>query len=353
METATLKLQLHYYFEDEERHSMDAFIRNDNERDVLAIIRQSIDLAGVQIRIEIVPPIEGGLIDKYIVRGKTIEVITVVLLGASLYMQRELNLSQVKLNTSQMLVNESQMRANDSQTRINNLQIEAIEAEKTKQTRELRRKLQPLETDTSSLPKAQIEKLTREISTEIVDTLSKDYKAIWHRSKFFERSYKTTNKIQKISTQILDEKDKPIDKERTAERSDFNFFVLQNNSVQSLIDKNAIIEIVSPVLNGRKFTWKGLYNGEVITFSMLDRLFIQKIQNKEVEFTNGTTIRCVLEQKRKIDDATGIIKIVKNNVLTVAPMDDKDKPLAVPRRRRGSKIPNTQLQLGLEQKRKR
>jgi hypothetical protein len=85
---------------------------------------------------------------------------------------------------------------------------------------------------------------------------------------------------------------------------------------------------------------------------MMDKLFIQKIQNKEVEFTNGTTIRCVLEQKRKIDDATGLIRIVKNNVLSVAPLDEMDKTLVVPRKRNRSLNTTSQLKLPLQPRRR-
>lgn len=149
----------------------------------------------------------------------------------------------------------------------------------------------------------------------------------------------------------LDEK--PLSKESGTDRSDFKFFILKSMSVDSLIDKDARIVIISPVLDRRKYTWRGVYKNEVITFSMLDKLFIQKIQLKQVEFTNGTTIRCVLEQKRRIDDATGLIKIIKSNVLRVADIDDEDISLEVPKTRRSRSAVTAQLDLPLTTRRKR
>jgi len=43
-ELSTLQLQVHYYFRDEDRHSFDAFVRNDNEKDLLIVLKQSLGL---------------------------------------------------------------------------------------------------------------------------------------------------------------------------------------------------------------------------------------------------------------------------------------------------------------------
>lgn len=340
-------LQLHYYFEDQDRHSLNAFVRNDNERDFLAILRQAIDIVDADIQIEVIPQEEGGFIDKYKVVARARKaggIITIVLTGISAYFAW-------KTYELQVTATESQVRVNESQDKLNRLQIEEIEEQRMQRQREIRKQIKVIESDT--LSKKEKEKLSEDVSQGIADTLSKDYKALWHRSKFFDRSFKTTERITKITTQTFNEDDKPVNKEKGTERTDFKHFVLKTTSVDSLIDKNASIVIISPVLDRRKYTWKGLYNNEVITFSMLDKLFIQKIQLKQVEFTNGTTIRCVLEQKRRIDDTTGMIKIIKNNVLRVADISDENTILQIPRKRAGSKTISAQLSLSLPTKRKR
>ena len=49
---------------------------------------------------------------------------------------------------------------------------------------------------------------------------------------------------------------------------------------------------------------------------MNDQSFKNSVLNKEIEFINGTAIKCVLHQNRKIDEV-GLIKIIQNKVLTV------------------------------------
>lgn len=49
---------------------------------------------------------------------------------------------------------------------------------------------------------------------------------------------------------------------------------------------------------------------------MNDPTFKSSVLNKEIEFINGTAIKCILQQNRKIDE-TGIVKVVQNKVLTV------------------------------------
>lgn len=341
-------LHLHYYFQDKDRHSLNAFVRNDNERDFLAILRHAFDITDADIQIEVLPQDEGGFIDKYKLVARTVRkaggIITIVLTGVSAYFAW-------KTYELQLTVTDSQIQVNQSQDQLNRLQIEEIEGQRILRQREIRKKIKLIELD--STPKTQKEKLGEEVSKGIADTLSKDYKALWHRSKFFDRSIKTPEIITKITTQTFNEREMPVSKEHGTDRPDFQFFVLKTTSVDSLIDKDARIVIISPVLDRRKYTWRGLYNNDVITFSMLDKLFIQKIQLKQVEFTNGTTIRCVLEQKRRIDDTTGLIKIIKSSVLRVADVDDEDTTLQIPPRRSGSKTGAAQLDLPLTTKRRR
>jgi hypothetical protein len=49
---------------------------------------------------------------------------------------------------------------------------------------------------------------------------------------------------------------------------------------------------------------------------MKDKIFNESVLSKNIEFINGTSIKCVLQQYRKLED-TGQEKILKNKVTTV------------------------------------
>lgn len=289
METNTLQLHLHYYFDDKSRHSLDAFIRNENEKDLLLVLKQTCELFGVSgTVIEIVPPVDGGLKDKYqIIIKKTFKYGQFLLIAFTAYWTYRGAMSQIEVNDV-------------------DIQLKKIE---------LKEKLKQIEQD--SLSKVQEKKLTNEIVEIAVDTLSKDYKARLHRSNFYSRTHKVPTIISKVSAQTLDGNEKPLEKEKIVQRIDFKDFILKNDSIAPIIDDNAIIRIIAPVVDGGNYKWKGWYKADEIDFTMSDLKFRQDIQLGKVEFTGGSTIECVLQIKRKIDESTGEIRSGAKNVLRV------------------------------------
>lgn len=111
-------------------------------------------------------------------------------------------------------------------------------------------------------------------------------------------------------------KTNPLKKKKTVERQQFGKFILRSDTFPPNIDEEAVIDIISPVLKKGNFNWKGFYKGDIINFEMNDQTFKNSVLNKEIEFVNGTAIKCVLQQNRKIDE-TGLVKIIQNKVLTV------------------------------------
>lgn len=289
METNTLQLHLHYYFDDKDRHSLDAFIRNENEKDLLLVLKKTCELFGVSgTIIEIVPPVEGGLKDKYqILIKKAFKHSQVLLIAFTAYWTYKGAVSQIEVNDL-------------------DIQLKKIE---------LKEKLKQIEED--SLSKIVEKKLTNEILQVAVDTLSKDYKARLHRSNFYSRTHKVTTIITKVSAQALDEKENPLEKEKIVQRTNFKDFVLKNDSIAPIIDDSAVIRIIAPVVDGGNYKWKGWYNDNEIDFAMSDLKFRQDIQLGKVEFTGGSTIECVLQVKRKIDESTGEVRNGAKNVLRV------------------------------------
>jgi len=277
------KFELHYFLEGES-HSMNALLRNECEKELLKIFNEVISTLEFDILIETEAYAEGGLKEKWKLLGKHSSQLTLIVAVLTLILSRK------PVENRELI----------------NLQIENLKLDNELKKKELKKTTEPLKED---------KEVTKDVVEKVVDTLEHDYKLIWHRSNF----YKKLNfypKVEKISTNSLDQNNKPAGEERTVLKQDFGAFILRSDKFPPIIDEEAIIEIISPVLKKGNFQWKGFYKGEIIGFQMKDKEFKKAVTNQQIEFINGIAIKCVLQQSRKIDDM-GIIQIVKNEVSTV------------------------------------
>ena len=288
------KIELHYFLRDE-THTMNAFIRNECEKELLTIFKEVILSLDIEIDVESEAFKEGGLKEIWKFLGKNGVQITLVLTVFVLV------LSRIPVENKELV----------------NLQIENLELDNELKRQELKKIKNEVKTN---------EELTEEVVERVLEILDNDYKIIWHKSNF----YKKLNfypKVTKLATQRLNEQNEPVEKERTVERQDFRKFILRSDTFPPNIDEEALIDIISPVLKKGNFSWKGFYKGDIISFEMNDQMFKNSVLNKEIEFINGTAIKCVLHQNRKIDE-TGFVKIVQNKVLTVIEIITEDNYLA-------------------------
>jgi len=159
------------------------------------------------------------------------------------------------------------------------------------------------------------EQLTEDVVERVLEILDKDYKIIWHKSNFYKK-LSFYPKVTKLTTQRLNEQREPVEQEKTVERNQFGNFILRSDTFPPNLDEEAVIDIISPVLKKGNFNWKGFYKGDIINFEMNDQIFKNSVLNKEIEFINGTAIKCVFQQNRKIDE-TGLVKVVQSKVITV------------------------------------
>lgn len=277
------KIELHYFFKDE-THTMNAIVRNECERELLTIFKEVISSFEIEVEIESEALSEGGLRETWKFLGKNGVQITLILTVIGLI------LSRIPVENQELV----------------NLQIENLKLDNELKRQELKSIKKDLKSN---------EDLTEEIVEKVMEILDKDYKILWHKSNY----YKKLNfypKVIKVTTQKLDENNKPVEKEKTILKNEFGNFILRSDSLAPSVDEDAIIDIISPVLKKGKFSWKGFYKGDILNFEMSDSEFKSLVLNKKIEFVNGTAIKCILHQKRKIDE-TGLIKIVHNKVLTV------------------------------------
>lgn len=96
-------------------------------------------------------------------------------------------------------------------------------------------------------------------------------------------------------------------------RDDFEKHILISDNLEPKIIEDAVIEIVSPVLKKGSYKWRGIYNGEQISFYMKSNEFKTKVQVGDIVFKNGDCIKGELEIERKIDNS-GEIKIISYSI---------------------------------------
>ena len=284
------KLELHYYLSDES-HSMDAFVKNKAEAELLKVIKEISDLLELDLSFEIEALTEGGIKEfiKILKKKKTKKQIANIL-------------AVVGVIFSGVLTN----IISDQFTK--NPELEKSQLEESQlNIKKLKRDLEK-------------EDILERESTLIIENLtviiSNTDKIKFHRSNFYSNLLKE-NKIEQISTTELDENNNPLSEEKKVSRENFNEFIVHKVKIDSEFIEDANIEIVSPVLKKGKMKWRGYYDSKPISFNLLDSDFRNSVLNREVSFQNGTSIKCLLEFEKEMDDE-GNIKTTEINVFDVS-----------------------------------
>jgi hypothetical protein len=283
-------LQLHYYLSNGE-HSMDAKIYNSVESELLKIIEEISKILDLEISIEIQALEEGGIRSIYKFLSKKKNRRNVITAGAFFA-------GVVGTTMSSVIAHEI-----NSDPEMEKLKKQKIELEIQKLKKELN-------IDTQlELKKEDHQEV--EINSETIDSLatyiSEINKIKIARSKFY-KSLSEEVKIEKVSTQELDENYRPVTEEKIVPRRDFKLFIVNEAEIDSDYQYDAELEIVSPVLKRNRMSWKAIHNEESITFSLKDEYFKNLVISKNLQFSNGTKIICELETKQKMDSAGKILK---------------------------------------------
>ena len=249
------RLGIHYYFDDDS-HSMNAFIRNQMEKNYLDIITEIARILGAEVKIESQAREEGGVIDFLLVN---IDIKDAVVAGI-VFLAPAIN----KIITHYLTGNYKKDKLDNE---LKKLQIEKykIENEAEKQ-------------------KLQVVSIALDNNIKIRRLLSNLYKRAKQYEKLTQIGYKGSK-----------------DDEIIIKRDNFSDFILDTSN-DTEIDDDANIEIISPVLKEGKFKWKGIYKGEKIDFSMVDRDFKKSVIEKKHNFENGSTIISRLEIKNTFDE---------------------------------------------------
>lgn len=288
-------LQVHYYLSNNS-HSMDAKILNKVENELLKIVQEVSIILDLEIYVEAFALEEGGIKSIYKFINKKKNRAKLIVVGSFLATILASVISDVisdSINT-------------DSETE--NLKKEFLELQ-------IKKLKQDFEKDSlASLNENQSANLENEefvVTQELIDSIavyiSENNKIKLSKSKFYQFLLKE-GKVEKVSTQELDENFKPKSTEKIVPRSDFKHFIVKDAIVEPDYKENVTLEIVSPVLKKNRMSWKAIYNNQNITFKLKDEDFKNLITNKNLSFSNGTKLICDIETKQKMNDDGQIIE---------------------------------------------
>ena len=169
------------------------------------------------------------------------------------------------------------------------------------------------------------------------------YIAETNKVKLFKSNFYSTllkeEKIEQVSTQRLNENLEPITNENIVPRKDFDKFILQSVDIDPDFRESEIIEIVSPVLKKGNMKWKGIYNEKPISFYMRDGEFLTSVINKEISFSNGTSIIADIEFEQKMND-DGDIEIGTISIFNVTDVFEDSQRIETKRKKRNRELRN-------------
>lgn len=276
---------IHYWFNDDS-HTMNAYIQNKCESEFLKIAKEISDFLDVEIEI-LTEPLENGgikrvfkIIEK---KGKEYPLISALMIGVMANVISD-PISDIWKNN-----------------------------------------------DLEELQKENLIKQNRNLDEEykIYTKILVEKNSIRKKVSNFYETLNGESKIQKVSYQIYNNENDNESNEIFINKSEFSKFILPSNDLAPIELEDQIIEIISPDLKGGKYKWKGIYNKEIISFSMKSKEFNHLIKQGRVEFKNGSSIKCDIDIERVLDEE-GQEKVKSLNVIRVIEFFESDIPFETP-----------------------
>ncbi|WP_313255086.1 hypothetical protein [Empedobacter sp.] len=299
-ENKKTKLEIHYYFSDGS-HSIDAEVYLSNLKNVLDIIKTISSTFKIIHKIEIEPAKEGGF-ETYITvieeSLKAFPYLSETLTGCASFLLA----NPAKKLFDNFFKTKIEKESDQIDFEIKKLELEEKNIDVENKKLELEKRKEDLLLNTKKI---------EEKSNNLQDNL----KIITSRSNF----YKEVNKIKKVKKIGFNNfiNNESNNEEQIVKKELFKNFIVDTPELNSIIDKQAEIEIISPVLDKDKpYKWKGKLNGEDITINMKSNIFKSEVQSGRIKFKKGSKFISNLEIKRKYD-ANGNIKVTSYDLLNV------------------------------------
>ncbi|MDO4897145.1 MAG: hypothetical protein Q3971_07265 [Moraxella sp.] len=274
-------LETRYSFYDNDSHTINAFVRNQCEKEILAIAQEVFKVMGLdkKLTIEITPSRKGSYVDFFIFLVNHTKFPEILLAGLAVIAGLMSISRETKLDTE-----------------LKNKQIESINLDIIKKTLEIQEMTAKSKKEEDLISK--IEELVR----LNYDNLAYNPIISRHISNFYKHVL-DYEKIEHMEYTPYDQHQQPITKTRVVYREQFESFII-TTSEDEQIDTDAKIYIHSPVLVKGKRHWSGFYTLEekAINFSMLDKEFKEDVTNGTINFSNGSFIYAVLRKTIKYDE---------------------------------------------------
>ena len=284
------KLELHFILNDD-THFMDAFIKNKCEAELLAVAKELGNLLYLSLNFESEALAEGGLREFIKVAIKNSVV-------AAMFIDIFINVISNILTTDPELI---ALQKEEYRLHIAQLQQEL---------------------------KTSNRRLNNYSEQQLVESIIENQKIRKRKSNFFQQAIKC-KKLDAIAFGGVNSENKPVEDPKTVKQADFPHYILTSDDLEPVIDEDATIEIIAPVLKTQKYTWKGAYKGSVISFVMSDLNFRAQVSAREISFINGSSIDCVVKIFRKLDEC-GVEKITKYSVENVNNIHDQRSSKVTP-----------------------
>ena len=272
-------LEIHYYLNDGS-HSIDAKAFYACQQELVGLIEFIAKQLSIDVSVETIALEEGGIKSWLKANGLTHIVLPLIVTVAGNI------LSTAPSETIARLVNYWVDEY-----------IESPEVKELKK-KQTERDLLLIEEEIDSLKKEK-----QKFQSQTVDTTIRA-----KRSKFYENAARANN-LNKIE---FIQRDHPkAERGWTLGEVSMDKFVsykLASTEIDPIEEKDALIEIISPVLTRGKRKWVGNYSNNPyetkrgVSFSVQDADFLQDVWSRKVSFSNGNVIRCWLKIKRKVND---------------------------------------------------
>lgn len=303
-------IELHYHLP-KNVHSMDAYVKNRAEAEVLRILKEISSLLDLEVDFETEALATGGIREfiKIITKKKNRKRTLIVLgyLGVIF--------SGVATTVIADKITEDK-------------ELKDLEKKKIKL------EIQKLENETGAIDSSKYQK---QFVQNVVNIISYDHRIITFKSNLFQ-TLQSESSINKFGIRILSEDHKPILEEKVIDKDNFKNYIVPNEISSTATINGAFIEIVSPVLSKGVYKWKGIYNGRQISFNLLDADFKKSVVEGKVSFANGTVIKCdiVIDQAMNQEgdikticvDVSGVDEVFQGDIRIETPRLKNKKELA-------------------------
>lgn len=302
------KFEIHYFLSDN-KHAMNAVVKNKCEAEFLAVAYEVIKLLELDVTLNAEALKEGGIRDIWECLGKNSPQITLLIAVLTL------------IFTWKALP--------DSE--LNELQKENLRL----QNEQLKKQLVE-------------DKISPKTVIQHAEKANDNQKIVTRRSNFY-KELNINREVTQVGFSALDKDQKPVGNEVIIPRAEFLYFIQRTNKLPTEIDDNARIEIVAPVLRASKAKWRGIYNEQPIDFYMNDAVYKDAILDKRISFTSGNVIVCALEIHKELNEVGDVI-ITKYSVQTVLDQIENNVPIETAsgkKYRREKKLKDSQTDLFL------